>query len=174
MEIERKFLINEVPFDLKKYKKKEMSQGYISTSPVIRIRQSDDDYILTIKSGGLLSREEYEISLAPDEYERLKTKVDGAFIIKTRYIIPLSEFSGINANEAALNIELDIFHGDYEGLKYAEVEFPDTESAVSFTPPYFFGTEVTEDGSFSNASLSQNEDPVSFVEYAHNILKRKS
>lgn len=39
MEIERKYLVNEIPFDLEQLEKKKIAQGYLNTSPVVRIRQ---------------------------------------------------------------------------------------------------------------------------------------
>ena len=56
MEIERKYLIKEIPFSLKTYPYKELEQGYISTSPVIRIRKADERYILTRITNGCLAR----------------------------------------------------------------------------------------------------------------------
>ena len=156
MEIERKFLIEKIPFELENYEHHELSQGYISVSPVIRIRKSDDSYILTVKSGGLLAREEYEINLSEEEYTSLIPKVEGNFIDKTRYIIPLEK--------EKLRVELDVFHGIYDGLIYAEVEFPDIETAEGCTPPEYFGREVTSDGQYTNASLSNMTDPASFIE----------
>ena len=58
MEIERKYLIRQLPNHLNDYPHDEISQAYISTDPVIRIRKKNEDYILTIKSKGLLAREE--------------------------------------------------------------------------------------------------------------------
>ena len=40
MEIERKFLIKEMP-DLSRYPFKELEQGYLSTSPTVRVRRED-------------------------------------------------------------------------------------------------------------------------------------
>ncbi len=52
MEIERKFLVKSLPEDINSFPHKQISQGYISDiNPSIRIRQLDDKYILTIKSG---------------------------------------------------------------------------------------------------------------------------
>ena len=146
MEIERKFLVNPdgIP-SLEDYPKHEMAQGYISTDPVVRIRRSDEKFILTVKSGGLLSREEFEMFLTKDQFTGLSVHVQGLIIEKTRYLIPCSPYT----------IELDMFHGDLEGLLYAEVEFPSIEEANAFTPPAWFGREVTEDGSFTNAALSR-------------------
>ena len=63
MEIERKYLIPKLPDGYMDYPKKEIEQGYLSTAPVVRIRKSNDDYILTYKSGGLMVREEYNLPL---------------------------------------------------------------------------------------------------------------
>ncbi len=149
MEIERKFLADPSALSLDQYPRKEMSQGYISTDPVIRIRRSNDSYILTVKSGGLLAREEFETELTGEQYDRLSDKVEGTFLSKTRYLIPYS-FSG-----SELTIELDVFHDALDGLIYAEVEFDSVEEAEAFLPPSWFLREVTEDGSFTNAALSR-------------------
>ena len=50
MEIERKYLIDEIPFDLKDYPCKVIEQGYLNTDPVVRVRRSNDKYILTTKA----------------------------------------------------------------------------------------------------------------------------
>ena len=47
-EIERKFLVKEIPNNLQQYKCYKIKQGYISTNPTIRLRQRDNEYILTI------------------------------------------------------------------------------------------------------------------------------
>lgn len=146
MEIERKFLINQLPDNLGSYKKRELEQGYLNTDPVIRIRKSDQLYELTYKSTGLMSREEYNLPINETSYFHLKEKCDGRIISKTRYLIPI---------ENELVIELDIFHGDLTPLIVAEVEFPDEESAASFVPPKWFDKDVTFDGRYHNSYLSK-------------------
>ena len=49
MEIERKFLIKELPGDLDNYPCHRIEQAYLNTNPVVRIRRQDDTYILTYK-----------------------------------------------------------------------------------------------------------------------------
>ena len=49
MEIERKFLVKTLPEGLDSYKCKHIEQGYLNTNPDVRIRKSDEDYILTYK-----------------------------------------------------------------------------------------------------------------------------
>ena len=90
MEIERKFLIEKenLPENLASYPCHRIEQGYLCTSPVVRIRRQDDDYFLTYKSKGLMSREEYNLPLTAEAYEHLKPKADGILITKDRYVIP--------------------------------------------------------------------------------------
>ena len=61
MEIERKFLVNtkQLPFQPEDYPCRHIEQGYLCTAPVVRIRRDNDEYFLTYKSKGLMSREEY-------------------------------------------------------------------------------------------------------------------
>ena len=44
MEIERKFLIKELPENLEAYPSHLIEQAYLCTKPVVRIRRQDDDY----------------------------------------------------------------------------------------------------------------------------------
>ena len=142
MEIERKFLIKELP-DLSKYKFTEIEQGYLSTQPVVRIRKKGDKYILTYKGSGLMAREEIEANISEEGYKHLAEKIDGNLITKKRYFIPLDPYT----------IELDIFEGHMAGLIMAEVEFPDEEEANSFTPPAWFGEDVTNDRRYHNSNM---------------------
>ena len=61
MEIERKYLIKTLPEHLEQYPCKVIEQGYLNTNPVVRIRRSNDDYILTYKGKGMMVREEYNL-----------------------------------------------------------------------------------------------------------------
>ena len=148
MEIERKFLIEKdsLPDHLEEYPHNHLEQAYIITNPVLRVRQKDDQYILTYKGEGLMAREEVEFPLPQEAYEKLLAKSEGNIITKTRYKIPES---------GGLTIELDIFHGIFEGLFLAEVEFANEQSALSYKPPVWFGKEVTNTSAFHNSTLSQ-------------------
>lgn len=148
MEIERKFLINILPENLSQYPFHQLEQGYLCTEPVVRIRREDDNYYLTYKSKGLMVREEYNLPLTQAAYEHLLPKIDGILITKKRYLIPLSE---------KLTIELDIFENELAPLLLAEVEFSSEEEANSFTPPEWFGEEVTYSTQYHNSTLSQRK-----------------
>ncbi len=147
MEIERKYLIAQLPDNLEQYPCRFIEQAYLCTSPVLRIRRQDDTYILTYKGAGLLSREEYNLPLSEEAYRHLLPKTDGTVITKKRYLIPLP-----NGRTA----ELDRFFGVWEGLVFVEVEFPDEDASHTFQPPAWFGREVTFDHTFQNSWLSQH------------------
>ncbi len=152
MEIERKFLVPNLP-DLSSFKTRTVEQGYLCTDPVVRVRRDNDDYYLTYKSEGFKCREEYNLPLTRESYEHLITKIDGRLITKTRYMIPLTD-TACEAAPDGLTCELDVFSGDLYPLTLAEVEFPDVETADSFTPPAWFGEDVTDSGKYQNSYLS--------------------
>lgn len=159
MEIERKYLLKSLPDNLEEYGKKEIEQGYLNKNPVLRIRKSNDKYILTYKmkkgsdnEGMPICNEELEAPLTEDAYLHLCEKVDNNLIVKTRYIIPYV------SNGKEFTIELDVFHGKLEGLAFAEVEFESVEEACAFTKPEWFGEDVSSDRRYRNGMLSLQED----------------
>ena len=145
MEIERKFLVAALPDGLESFPRKEMEQTYISTSPTIRIRKSDNSFILTVKGSGSIAREEFELELTEDQYASLLKKAETPSVVKTRYLIPLN---------GSLTAELDVYHGKLDGLYTVEVEFSSLEEASSFIPPAWFGADVSEDKRYKNTALS--------------------
>lgn len=147
MEIERKFLVKRLPEDLDSYRKKRLEQGYLSTVPVLRVRKEDDEYFVTYKGSGMMSREEYNHPLTKEAFYHLIDKADGIIIQKTRYMIP---------QDNGLVIELDVFEGELEGLIMAEVEFDSPEAADSYVPVEWFGREVTEESAYHNSNMSIN------------------
>ena len=143
-EIERKYLVKQVPENLASYPFHEIEQGYLCTEPVVRIRRQDEEYYLTYKSKGLMIREEYNLPLTKDAYFHLREKIDGRLISKRRYLIPLDPYT----------IELDVFRSPKDDLILAEVEFPSEEEALTFTPPDWFGEDVTNSSIYHNSRLS--------------------
>ncbi len=146
MEIERKYLIKELPENLELYKSKHIEQGFLCTEPVVRIRKSNDEYTLTYKGKGTLCREEYILPLNAEAFAHLKEKIDGILIQKRRYLIPLTD---------KLTIELDVFEGELAPLQLAEVEFETKEEAEHFVPPAWFGEDVTFSTKYHNSNLSK-------------------
>lgn len=148
MEIERKFTIKQLP-DLSNYPYKKLTQAYLNTDPVIRIRREDNDYFLTYKGKGLLAREEYNLPLNEESFHHLLPKADGLVISKTRFLIPYENYT----------IELDVFEGALAPLIIAEVEFDSEKEAYSFIPPSWFDQDVTQDKRYHNSNLSKGIKP---------------
>lgn len=178
MEIEKKYLIINVPDNLTEYPKKEIEQGYLNRKPVVRIRKSNDDYILTYKgkptgtsSETAICNSEIEAALTEEAYYHLREKIDNHVVSKTRYIIPIGtaahncpgmdlreiDDDGKPAGDAVLKIELDVFHERLEGLCFAEVEFPTISAAEHFSKPEWFGEDVSMDSRYHNGHLSEIE-----------------
>lgn len=148
MEIERKYLITSPPQNYRSYPFHHIEQAYLCFEPVIRIRKEDQEYYLTYKSKGLMIREEYNMELNEEAYGHLLPKTEGRLLVKKRYLLPA-------AGRDDLTVELDVFEGELKGLILAEVEFQTEEDALSFTPPDWFGEEVTNSGSYQNSRLSR-------------------
>ena len=155
MEIERKFTIKNLPENLDQYEKKEIEQAYLCSNPTVRIRKSNEDYILTYKSRqgiksseGATARacEEVELFLTKEAYEHLRKKADGSVITKTRYLIPI---------ESNRKIELDVFRGALEGLQFAEVEFESEAEAAAYQMPDWFLEDVTFDKRYRNSYMTK-------------------
>ena len=145
MEIERKFLPLRLPADLKMYPTHHIEQGYLSMDPVVRVRHSGDNYCMTYKGKGLMTRQEVNLPLTEESYRHLLAKADGNIISKTRYRIPFGSYV----------IELDVFEPPFAPLVLAEVEFPTEEAANAFIPPDWFGADVTFDPAYHNSVMSR-------------------
>lgn len=165
MEIERKWLIdkNDIPYNLCDYEALIIEQAYISFEPTIRIRKiiNKNDYILTIKSSskdGGLSRQEYEIEITEKQYNDLLNKKEGIVLSKTRYRVAEGDYL----------MEIDLFHGMYEGLAYMEIEFNDVKKAKGYVEPIWVKQELTSNHNFSNAALAKGN-----IEEINAILGKK-
>lgn len=145
MEIERKFLIRQLPEKLESYPVHFIEQAYLNVRPVVRVRREDENYYMTYKGGGMMARMEYNLPLDAQSYRHLCEKADGNIITKHRYLIPLEPYT----------IELDVFEGVFEGILLAEVEFPTIEEAEQFIPPEWFAEDVTYDGRYHNSYMSR-------------------
>lgn len=152
-EIEHKYLVDLAEWNYRDYRYDTIEQAYISTSPVIRIRRQNDNYILTLKGEGMVKHPEYELPLSKEQYQNLCPKAEGYVIKKRRYFIPYS-YSG-----KEYTIELDIFEGDFEGLILAEVEFTSEKEAADFIGPKWFLENVTFDKRYHNSFLAKHGNP---------------
>lgn len=161
MEIERKFTIRQLPADLESYPFHHIEQAYLNTSPVVRVRKEDDEYYLTYKGSGMMTREESNLPLNREAYYHLRDKADGRIISKRRYLIPLpnpgfQESTGLPypPSDYSLTIELDIFDPPFAPLVMAEVEFGSEEAAQAFLPPDWFDKDVTYCKEYHNSYMA--------------------
>lgn len=152
LEIERKFLVEQLPDGLDEHPSGEIEQGYLAiTEDVeVRLRRYGEDTVLTVKSSGDGSRIEEEIEIEGRRFASLWPLTDGRRVEKRRYAIPFGD---------GLTIELDIYHGRLAGLLTAEVEFDTNEDASAFVPPDWFGRELTDDPHYKNKRLATDGLP---------------
>lgn len=152
MEIERTFLVAGMP-DLDGARRDPIRQGYFTRpgdSAQIRLRQKADACSLTVKSGSGRSRDEHEVDISKDQFEALWPATVGRRIRKTRWTGDL---------DGGLSFELDIFEDALSPLSLVEVEFDRRDQADRFTPPDWFGHEVTDDPAYANAALAAEGRP---------------
>jgi len=146
-EIERKFLVRQIPEKLKHHRHYQIAQGYLASEPGgrhVRLRKKGKTASLTFKVGRGAHREEREIKLSPKQFAALWPATAGRRLRKVRYDIPWRN----------LVIEIDVYRGKHSGLVVAEVEFPDLAMCREFKPPPWFGREVTGQKRYSNVRLA--------------------
>lgn len=152
-EIERKFVVDDLPADLDRHPSAEIVQGYLAIEDdgtEVRVRRRGDDAFLTVKRGRGLARDEAEIAIERAAFERLWSLTEGRRVEKRRHVLPGGD---------GLTIELDVYGGALEGLAVAEIEFADEGAAAAFSPPPWIGREVTDDGRFKNQRLAVDGRP---------------
>ncbi len=138
MEIERKWKIERFP-DLPVSRWAEIWQGYLSLDPEVRIRRTlskkGESYRLAVKGNGTLSREEVEPYISKEDFDSLCGMLKKPLVHK--------EWKGYDLGEGLL-LEVSLVDGgEPTSFMYAEVEFPDEESANAFVAPDFLGEEMT-------------------------------
>ena len=145
-EIERKFLLEALPDGAEDAEVRHLEQGYLALEPdgqEVRLRRSDEAYLLTVKTGGELTRGEYETKLDKGQFEALWPATEGRRLRKDRYLL---EYQG-------RTVEIDVYHQPLRGLIVAEIEFPSKEAAGAFDPPGWMGREVTDVNFLKNRNL---------------------
>ena len=146
-EIERKFLVKQLPEKLKRRRHYPIAQGYLASEPGgrhVRLRKKGKTASLTFKVGRGAHREEREVKLSPKQFAALWPATVGRRLRKLRYEIPWKN----------LLIEIDVYRGKHSGLVVAEVEFHDLATYREFKPPRWFGREVTGQKRYSNIRLA--------------------
>jgi len=148
IEIERKFLVTSIDFIGESKVHFEIAQGYLSSHPerTVRVRIKGDKGYLTIKGKGNksgVSRFEWEKEIPVKEAKNLLILCEKGIIHKTRY----------NIKKGKHTFEVDVFHGNNDGLIIAEIELNNEQEI--FEKPKWLGEEVTNNECYYNAFLSQ-------------------
>jgi adenylate cyclase len=143
-EIERKFLV-----DAKAWVPQSAGtlyqQGYLSSvkERVVRVRLEGDAGKLTIKGASQgITRVELEYAIPTQDAElMLRTLCERPLIEKTRH----------KENHGGKLWEIDVFHGDNEGLVVAELELASEDE--TFEWPSWVTEEVSSDPRYYNSNL---------------------
>lgn len=158
LEIERKFLVKNDNWLDRISESTRLRQGYLTPSldhgkASVRVRVDGKHGYLNIKSVQLgIHRHEFEYVVPLHEAnEMLDTLSSGPIIDKTRHLVPNGKHVW----------EVDVFHGDNEGLVVAEIELESLDEA--FEVPDWAGADVSDDPRYYNVSLSQRP----FKDWAH-------
>ena len=148
-EIERKFLVSG-DFKKEAYDSVRITQGYLSSVPqrVVRVRVKGEKGYITIKGAADetgVSRFEWEKEISLQDAKSLLQLAEPGIIDKTRYLI--------KNTDGKHTWEVDVFHGENEGLIMAEIELESENDA--FDKPNWLGKEVTGDKRYYNSYLSK-------------------
>lgn len=146
-EIERKFLVKRgewMPRDGGTHFK----QGYLNSQKerVVRVRIEGDKAKLTIKGITTgVTRSEFEYAIPVDDAAILLDQLcEKPLIDKHRYVETIGGHTW----------EIDVFHGDNEGLVIAEVELQSEDEKLDLPP--WAGAEVSGDPRYFNSNLLKN------------------
>lgn len=149
-EIERKFRLAELPDGLGP--SQPLRQAYVALDGdvEVRVRSEGPDHRLTVKGGRGLQRAEVELPLTPAQFDELWGLAGARHLAKARHRVELG---------GGLVAEVDLYEDHLAGLAVVEVEFPSEEGSRAFTPPSWFGAELTGQPGWSNAELARNGAP---------------
>jgi len=147
IEIERKFLIDP---DVWKPEDEGISyrQGYLSSEKqrVVRVRVVGTEAFPTVKGiSENISRLEFEYPIPRNDAEIILDRLcERPLIEKTRH-----------TQRVGNNLwEIDVFHGENDGLIIAEIELSFEDE--TFEHPPWLGKDVSEDPRYFNSNLSRN------------------
>ncbi len=146
IEIERKFLLGELPSALAFARRRAILQGYLAIDgdTEVRVRRTPDGATLTIKHGSGEVRVEEELSLGERQADALWELTSGRRLQKVRRQMRVDNH----------DVDVDEYGGALDGLVVAEIEFVDEPSSQAFEPPAWFGRELTGEAAYANRNLA--------------------
>ena len=148
MEIEHKFLVRDDGWRGAADHGQRMCQGYLAGSErmSIRVRIAGDQAWLNIKHAQSLTvRREFEYLIPLADAEEILAHVCAVGRVdKTRFRVPVARHV----------YEVDVFHGENEGLIVAEIELG--YEGEEFARPDWLGDEVSHDARYLNHHLAEH------------------
>ena len=145
-ETERKFLVNRDVWQ-PQAAGVLIRQGYLSSAKerVVRVRIAAPDAFVTIKGApdDKLTRLEFEYPIPLE---------DAAVLLDRLCERPLLEKTRHREKVGMHTWEIDVFHGENEGLVVAEIELGDPHE--EFARPAWIGAEVSDDPRYYNVNLA--------------------
>jgi CYTH domain-containing protein len=152
LEIERKFLVADGWSPPPDVEPTPLRQGYLTGADAdgteVRLRAAGERELMTVKrrraATGAAVRDEVEFPLPDGVFDQLWPLTGDQWLTKLRYDVPIGDFVA----------SVDVYTGRHEGLRVVEVEFDSEPAAAEFTPPAWFGPEITGDSRYSNRVLA--------------------
>lgn len=146
-EIERKFVVDTAAWR-PQGAGTHFKQGYLNSQKerVVRVRIEGDRAKLTIKGPSVgVTRSEFEYAIPVE---------DAALLLDNLCEQPLIDKHRHKEQHGGKTWEIDVFHGDNEGLVVAEIELASEDEA--FAAPAWAVREVSSDPRYFNSNLLKN------------------
>lgn len=168
IELERVFLVKELPNDLYQYNPVIMRVGdfydpnKLGANRIdhLSIRQKDDKYEIRKKEGeSEYKKLEHTIYIVKEEFDILMTVATQKHE-KKLYLYPIDN---------KYTSEIDIYLGKLKGYARVEVEFKNEKEMKSFIPPEWFGQEITQ----WNHTIHKNLGIITFNDLKKRYSKKR-
>lgn len=166
IELEKTYLVKELPSDLENFEFKEVVDVYIpkqSDHPSLRLRKNGNKFEITkkepVKNGDASEQREQTIILTEIEFEVLN-KLEGKRVSKLRYNYSYQGHVG----------EIDVFQDALKGLVLADFEFSNADDKNNFEMPNFCLADITQEkflagGMLCGKSYSDIEENLNRFDY---------
>lgn len=161
LEIEKVYLVKQLPADLVRYKPLLIQVGDLCASNkvgALKIRQKGDRYELIKKENDSAhARTEHIIHLSRQEFERIWPVVERKHS-KLRYFYSIGK----------LIVEIDFYLDLLNGYARAEVEFKNIKEMKQFKPLHWFGPEITQ----WNHEIHKNLGSIAWTDLKKRYIKK--
>lgn len=165
-ELERKFIVRNVPFDLTQFPRYCIEQVYIvaSDGQDERVRLATyagrTGYYHTSKAGAGAVRSETTSTIDEERAMALLSRRELPRVVKTRHLVPYLYWD-LHGALAHCCVEVDVFDIPRGQCLIAEIEFRTREAMRRFRQPDWAMEEVTDNAAYRNSSIARFGFPLS-------------